>query len=547
MAQESEVMVDWEALQEGSTSQMEKAALEIIKTGCLEKKNDEGLTPLMIIASKNPLYDSFLHLHAALIGSEDEVVSDIITTQSLIYFYRHATYLDIAKNLIEAGADVNARRGSASAISLAIENGHFSMVQKLIEAGASIDSEDLEPVVADGIKGPTTPLVIIALSSMKASKEVDASWGGILEYVSESDVIPFIEAVRAQLQENYNNRIKALISAGARISTEDYKANLPLHLAARFSSEEVMASVIRLNPDMELINMKAPKDERSDASTPLDESIIFHNAGSALALLKAGVDIGYRDKYGNTALMRAARYGSPEIISALVNHGALLESRNESGDTALMSAVFQEGDANCIALLNLGANINAINKYGATPLWEAINVKSPSLVALMIENGADLERGAMDGSYLSLLAMDILLGTWDAPYDISLDSYLDNYIGITELLIEAGAELKPSECDNLISIIAHQLSESTNVSSGRKVRKFLSLYIGKGAKIKNALIVAAKNAKDPRLLTELMKLGANPGRKDDEGKTALDYAKENKNIYKTDAYWELNDAFHNKQ
>lgn len=39
----------------------------------------------------------------------------------------------------------------------------------------------------------------------------------------------------------------------------------------------------------------------------------------------------------------------------------------------------------------------------------------------------------------------------------------------------------------------------------------------------------------------LLKSGADPKIKDVSGKTALDYAKDNKDIYGTDAYWSLND------
>ena len=38
-----------------------------------------------------------------------------------------------------------------------------------------------------------------------------------------------------------------------------------------------------------------------------------------------------------------------------------------------------------------------------------------------------------------------------------------------------------------------------------------------------------------------MKAGANANAKDEKGKTALDYAKDNEDIYKTKVYWKLNE------
>ena len=64
------------------------------------------------------------------------------------------------------------------------------------------------------------------------------------------------------------------------------------------------------------------------------------------------------------------------------------------------------------------------------------------------------------------------------------------------------------------------------------------------------LMLAARYNTNPEVVSALIKAGANV--KATMGKfifrqTVLELAKENENIYKTDAYWELNDAFHNQQ
>jgi ankyrin repeat protein len=60
------------------------------------------------------------------------------------------------------------------------------------------------------------------------------------------------------------------------------------------------------------------------------------------------------------------------------------------------------------------------------------------------------------------------------------------------------------------------------------------------------LMLAAQFNSNPEVITAFLKAGANAKTKSKKGKTALDYAKENEKIYKTKAYWELNDAFHNQ-
>ena len=55
---------------------------------------------------------------------------------------------------------------------------------------------------------------------------------------------------------------------------------------------------------------------------------------------------------------------------------------------------------------------------------------------------------------------------------------------------------------------------------------------------------AARYGSNPEVITALLEAGADAKAKDQDGKTALDHAKENEKIYKTKAYWELNDAYY---
>jgi len=46
----------------------------------------------------------------------------------------------------------------------------------------------------------------------------------------------------------------------------------------------------------------------------------------------------------------------------------------------------------------------------------------------------------------------------------------------------------------------------------------------------------------PEAVETLLKADANVTARNERGKTVIDYAKKNENIYKTKAYWKLNDA-----
>ena len=55
------------------------------------------------------------------------------------------------------------------------------------------------------------------------------------------------------------------------------------------------------------------------------------------------------------------------------------------------------------------------------------------------------------------------------------------------------------------------------------------------------LIAAAHDNENPKVIESLLKAGADAKAKDKEGKTVIDHAKDNEKIYKTKAYWKLNE------
>ena len=87
--------------------------------------------------------------------------------------------------------------------------------------------------------------------------------------------------------------------------------------------------------------------------------------------LGQGADINARDKGNWTPLHIAARWGTAETITALIDAGAEIDARDEYGFTPLHAAVasIDEKTADVlIALTDAGANIRARTNDGATAL-----------------------------------------------------------------------------------------------------------------------------------------------------------------------------------
>jgi ankyrin repeat protein len=74
------------------------------------------------------------------------------------------------------------------------------------------------------------------------------------------------------------------------------------------------------------------------------------------SLLVAGVDVNQRDRYGQTALMLAARHGREKVVDLLLQHGAEPDVTARYHLSALMLAVVNRHSAVARMLVDAGAN-----------------------------------------------------------------------------------------------------------------------------------------------------------------------------------------------
>ena len=89
------------------------------------------------------------------------------------------------------------------------------------------------------------------------------------------------------------------------------------------------------------------------------------------------IDLNIHDKEGKTPLHFSAIYNNVEITKLLLEYGAIVDSVDSDGNTPLSDAVFYSKGFpdNIILLLKSGANPDKENNYGISPkeLAETIN------------------------------------------------------------------------------------------------------------------------------------------------------------------------------
>jgi len=103
-----------------------------------------------------------------------------------------------------------------------------------------------------------------------------------------------------------------------------------------------------------------------------------------------GSDLDLQDKYGNTALIRAAKHGDVETVISLIQKGANLDLQGQFRNTALIEAATNGHTEIVATLVKNGAQLDLQNEYGHTALIESIREKPHrQIVPLLLNYGAD--------------------------------------------------------------------------------------------------------------------------------------------------------------
>ena len=265
------------------------------------------------------------------------------------FFAARQGHIGVIEALLAHGADVNApmvnsggggrtpRKGT-SALILAIENGHFDLATRLLDAGA--DPNDLrsgtaplhvlswvrKPVRGDGIDGAPPPhgsgemtslQFVDSLINRGADVNLQLKWGSSgSNRLGRPGATPFLMAARtADLPF-----MKLLVKHGADFRQPNKQGRTPLLAAAG----------VALGP------------EADEAATEAEAMLAVNY------LLELGADIDHVDKEGDTIMHAAAYKQAPTLVALLAEKGAdinIWNRKNKKGWTPLLiSQGFRHGN-----------------------------------------------------------------------------------------------------------------------------------------------------------------------------------------------------------
>jgi ankyrin repeat protein len=266
----------------------------------------------------------------------------------------------------------------------------------------------------------------------------------------------------------------------------------------------------------------------------LDEAADFDYADVMVLLLDRGADPNRPGLHGELPINMAARAGYLDAVKLLVAKGAKPDQPSGPGNiTPLGSACGGElrpgrDQVGVIEfLLKRGARVSAPDQRGDTPLLLTMHAFGrEDILRVLVAAGADIKSANGEGAKAFRFEVQNDFPGAPAKVKALLDVGANpNWIVLNDCpALFWAIEIRPDP--EMVAVLA---AGKANVNATRS-RKPMGEFVGAPPPdyVYTPLIAATK-AGSAAMVGALLKAGANPGFKDTDGKTALDYARASNN------------------
>jgi len=252
----------------------------------------------------------------------------------LMYAAREG-HLDVAKVLIDAGAEVDAvDKNVITPLFMAISNNHIDMARFLIERGANINAVDWY--------GRTPLFAAIEM------RNVDLHYVTFQHMVNEEDRKVIFDFIAFLLDRGVDPNIRVkevaplrrwMYLLGGSLAWVDFTGQTPFILASLSGDLSTMRLLLKKGADPKIMTYGGTNALMAAAGVNWVVNQTYTEGEPALLeavkmCLELGMDVNTANSMGLTAAMGAANRGSNSIIEFLVSKGARLDVKDNVGRTA---------------------------------------------------------------------------------------------------------------------------------------------------------------------------------------------------------------------
>jgi serine/threonine-protein phosphatase 6 regulatory ankyrin repeat subunit B len=224
--------------------------------------------------------------------------------------------------------------------------------------------------------------------------ETDKYWMNQTNNFKET---PLMLAIKSNHDIDFINEI---IELGSDINAIDTQGFTPLILSA---SNNNLNTVNSLLDNGALID---PIRENSSITSALGMASRNNNKQMLDVLIKRNANINAEGEYWPSALIVAASHGHTELVSYLIENGAVFEKKGTNADSTTknirpLSVAAMNGHLDIVKiLLDQGADIEANTNYSPSALLSAAETGQLEVVRYLIKNGTDINKISW-GYYIS--------------------------------------------------------------------------------------------------------------------------------------------------
>jgi ankyrin repeat protein len=274
--------------------------------------------------------------------------------------------------LLKDGADVNLETEEGTALHEAARGDHDAVAAALLEAGAEVDARR-------GEYAQTALFLAAAEGNLRVARVLVDDGADVNARTTLSEA-PLHAAARAR--RNAVNTVGLLLDSGADVDAKGWHDWQPLYIASLLGRTDVAGVLIERGAD---VNAR----ESLFMGSPLDVAASQGHVDLVLILIAAGADLEIRNSFGGTPLQSAALAEQEEVVALLLERGADVNARDASGATALhdAAAACREEALGKTAvaelLIKYGAIVDAESNDGLTPLDVAIQAGDEAMVEVL--------------------------------------------------------------------------------------------------------------------------------------------------------------------